>query len=86
MNGRRLKKLRKQLDLSQAALASELGVSQALICMMEADKTPVTGRTVKQLTTLRQEAVREDHYTKAARLTGLTVEELGGKDEELEEL
>ena len=86
MDARSLKKLRLELDISQAELAQELGVTQALVCMMEAGKTPVTGRTVKQLTALRREAVRSAHYTRAALITGHTIEELGGRDEELEEL
>jgi len=86
MDARRLKKARMQLGLSQAALASALGVSQPLVCMMEAGTTPVTRRTEKQMTVLRRDAVRATHYTQAARILGRTVEEIGGRDEELEEL
>jgi transcriptional regulator with XRE-family HTH domain len=86
VDARRLRLLRLQLDMNQTQLAKELGVSQALVSAMEAGTTPVTARTVKQLTAIRREVIRSSHYTRAARLTGVPLDELSGADPELEEL
>jgi len=86
MDARRLRLLRLQLDMNQTELAKALGVSQALVSAMEAGSASVTARTVKQLTALRREVIRMSHYTRAARLTGLPIDELSGADPELEEL
>lgn len=86
MDGRRLKEWRKRHNMSQKQLAKELGVTQPLVSLMESDKASVTYRTRKQLQVIAREAVRRSHYLNASRITGRTVEELGGADDELEEL
>ncbi len=78
MDARRLKKLRLRLGLSQQQLADELGMSQAMVSMMEKGRYRVLPRTVMQLTAIRREHIRQAHYLKASQITGRSVSELGG--------
>ncbi len=85
MNGQKLRGQRMNImDMTQQQLADALGVSQALISMMEAGKTPISWRTETALNLVRRDQVRLKHFRKACDLTGSTEIELEGIDVEAE--
>ena len=86
MNARKLRKLFIELDMNRAQVARAIGVSPALMSLMASGKAKIVPRTELQLRNLRRDVVRRSHFVKAAKITGRTVEQLGGADPELEEL
>ena len=86
MNARKLRKLFIELDMNRAEVARAIGVSPALMSLMASGKAKIVPRTELQLRNLRRDVVRRSHFVKAAKITGRTVEQLGGADPELEEL
>ena len=86
MIAKKLRRLRRDMDMTQEQLAVELGVSQSLVCQMERGRAIITARTAKQLTAVRHSWVRRSHYLQASQLTGKTPAELGAPDVGPEEL
>lgn len=84
MKATQLKRMRRELGMTCAQLGAEIGVTAALINMMERGKTNITRRTAMQLDVVRRAAVRRDHYVRAAKLTGKTIAELAAGDDEYE--
>ena len=82
MDARRLKRQRLQMAMTQDELADALGVSQALVSMMEADQQAVSIRTTKAMDFVRREHVRQAHFRRVADITGRSEAELEGLDVE----
>ncbi len=79
MTKEKLKETRKKMDMSQAHLAHELGVSQTLVSQMERGASKITRRTEIMLKHVVSDVVRRRHYIKASEVTGRSVEELEGE-------